>query len=76
MRGADVRALRQRLGLTQENFAHAIFVTFSTVSRWENGHSLPSQLAVHAMERLAKDRGIVLESANGVISLTQARKSS
>ena len=43
--GDLVRSLRQRLGVTQEEFAHEIAVTVSTVNRWENGHSAPSKLA-------------------------------
>lgn len=50
---AIVANLRRRLGMTQEEFAHAIGVTVSTVNRWENGHIRPSRLARKAMERLA-----------------------
>ena len=32
-----VKRLRQRLGLTQEQLAHEVGVTFSTVNQWENG---------------------------------------
>jgi len=51
--GAEIRELRKRLGLTQEEFAHAVAVTFSTVNRWENGHAKPSKLARRAIEALA-----------------------
>ena len=51
--GTDIRTLRKRLGLTQEEFAHAVAVTFSTVNRWENGHAKPSKLARRAIEALA-----------------------
>jgi DNA-binding transcriptional regulator YiaG len=57
----SIRELRKRLGLTQEEFAHAVAVTFSTVNRWENGHAKPSKLARRAIEALhvtpASDRG-------------------
>ena len=36
-----VKVLRQRLGLTQEQFAHEVGVTFSTVNQWENGRRRP-----------------------------------
>jgi putative transcriptional regulator len=36
-----VKRLRQRLGLTQEQFAHEVGVTFSTVNQWENGRRRP-----------------------------------
>jgi len=38
---ALVNGLRQRLGLTQEQFAHEVGVTFSTVNQWENGRRRP-----------------------------------
>ncbi|HIF63698.1 MAG TPA: XRE family transcriptional regulator [Deltaproteobacteria bacterium] len=43
--GCLVRTLRQRLVMTQEEFAHCLGITVSTVNRWENGHSHPSKLA-------------------------------
>jgi putative transcriptional regulator len=36
-----VKGLRQRLGLTQEQFAHHLGVAFSTVNQWENGRRRP-----------------------------------
>ena len=50
----SIRELRIRLGMTQEEFAHAVAVTFSTVNRWENGHAKPSKLARRAIEALAR----------------------
>ena len=49
---SPIGALRRRLKMTQEEFAHAIGVTVSTVNRWENGHIEPSRLARKAMEAL------------------------
>jgi DNA-binding transcriptional regulator YiaG len=60
-----IRAWRQRVGLTQEGLAQALSVTFSTVSRWENGHVLPSRLAWRALQRLAAERGHPLEGGEG-----------
>ncbi len=53
-----VRELRTQLGMTQEEFAHAIAVTVSTVNRWENGHANPSKLAWRAIQGLARKRGV------------------
>ncbi len=36
-----IRELRRRLNLTQEQFAHRIGVTYSTVNHWENGKRVP-----------------------------------
>ena len=41
LNGVQIKELRKGLGLTQEEFAHAVAVTFSTVNRWENGHAKP-----------------------------------
>ena len=49
MDGAKIRTLRKQLGLTQEEFAHEIGVTFATVNRWENGKSKPSRLALRRL---------------------------
>jgi len=57
-----IRAWRQRTGLTQEGLAQALSVTFSTVSRWENGHVLPSKLAWRALQQLAVQRNCPLET--------------
>ncbi|MEC4883269.1 MAG: helix-turn-helix transcriptional regulator [Scytonema sp. PMC 1070.18] len=37
---------RGLMGLTQEEFAAEVGVTYTTVNRWENGHAKPSKLAV------------------------------
>lgn len=46
-------ALRKRLSLTQEQFAHRIGVTTSSVNRWERGHAEPSRLACQKLTELA-----------------------
>jgi DNA-binding transcriptional regulator YiaG len=53
-----IRTLRQQLGMTQEEFAHQIAVTVSTVNRWENSHAEPSKLAWKAIRDLATQRGL------------------
>ena len=45
-----VRELRQRLGLTQEQFAAKLGVTFATVNRWENRRAKPSRIATKLIE--------------------------
>jgi len=50
-----IKQLRLKLGLTQEQFAAHVGVTFSTVNRWENGKSEPSPLAL-AKIRALEDR--------------------
>ena len=50
-----IKALRMRSGLSQEDFAHRIGTSFSTVNRWENGHSKPSRLAQRWLDRVERD---------------------
>jgi DNA-binding transcriptional regulator YiaG len=59
--GNLIRSLRQKLGMTQEEFAHEIAVTVSTVNRWENAHAEPSKLAWKAIQDLARKRGLTDE---------------
>lgn len=37
LRGAEIKTLRKRLGMTQEEFAKLLGVTANTVARWERG---------------------------------------
>lgn len=62
--GSVISGLRQRLSMTQEEFAHAIGVTVSTVNRWENGHIEPSRLARKAMQGLAAQAAIPVDFDN------------
>jgi putative transcriptional regulator len=59
--GHLIRAWRRRVGLSQEGLAQVLNVSFSAVSRWENGHGKPSRLAWKAIERLASERGVALD---------------
>ena len=56
-----VRALRSRLGMTQEEFAHALGLTVGTVNRWENKRFRPSKLARATITEFARRRGISLD---------------
>lgn len=52
--GKLIRELRLNTGLTQEQFAASLGVTFSTINRWENGRSKPSPLAMGKIEEMLK----------------------
>lgn len=49
--------LRQQLGLTQEQFAARLGVTFPTVNRWENRRARPSRLALQSIQGLLNQMG-------------------
>jgi len=40
-----VKEVRHKLNLTQQQLAEALSVNYTTINRWENGHSVPSKLA-------------------------------
>ena len=47
-----IKKLREKLNLTQEQFAAEVGVTFTTVNRWENGKGNPSPLAMLRIKEL------------------------
>jgi DNA-binding transcriptional regulator YiaG len=42
---AIVKEVRRQLGMSQEELAYALGVSFATINRWENGKTSPSRLA-------------------------------
>jgi putative transcriptional regulator len=52
-----VRELRFRLGLTQEQFAAELGVTFVSVNRWENSKTQPSPMALKLMRQIIEEMG-------------------
>src|SRR5215510_10683532 len=48
----QIKAVRGKLGLTQERLAEQLGVSFATVNRWEKGHARPSQLAWERLQGL------------------------
>jgi putative transcriptional regulator len=55
--GQIIRDLRLLAGLTQEQFAATLGVTYTTINRWENGRSKPSPLAMGKIEGMLEEMG-------------------
>lgn len=55
MDGVRVKEVRQTLGLTQEEFAHRIGVTVSTVNRWEKLKNKPHKLLMRTIESMSTE---------------------
>jgi len=51
-RPAEIRRLRQRLGLTQRVLAAKVGVELGTITRWEKGRSTPRFLANERLREL------------------------
>jgi DNA-binding transcriptional regulator YiaG len=49
----EIKALRQRLGVTQDGLARLVPTTQVTVNRWERGHRKPSPLYALRLRELA-----------------------
>src|SRR6266511_1093127 len=58
--GAQMRAARERLGLTQAQVASKVGVTGTTISNWENGKSAPE-----APQRVSLDAILDLADLGG-----------
>lgn len=54
--GVEIREFRHRMDMTQEELAHQLGVTVSTVNRWENAHTKPSKLAQQSIERIENEQ--------------------
>jgi putative transcriptional regulator len=60
-----IRELRAELGLTQEQFAAVLGVTYSSVNRWENNKVRPSHLALQRIKELQNKIMQKTEHENG-----------
>ena len=48
----NIKKIRKKLELSQEQLAVKIGVSRSTINRWENNRNNPSKLALREMQRL------------------------
>jgi DNA-binding transcriptional regulator YiaG len=53
----DIKAIRLKLGFTQEDLARTLGIALSTVSKWEQGLFFPSRLAREKLEKLLRKGG-------------------
>ncbi len=49
-----IKSIRQKLGVSQEELAQRLGVSFTSVNRWENGQTKPSKLARRQLDILCK----------------------
>ena len=54
----DIKRVRQNSLLSQEAFAQALGVSFTTVNRWESGKSKPSYKAMKNIDEYCKENNI------------------
>ena len=64
-----LRAIRARLGLTQEQLAERLGVSFATVNRWEGGMNTPQRAAQAAIAALTEEAGLDAGDPQGALPL-------
>ena len=57
----EIKRIRQRSFLTQQEFANVIGVSFSTVNCWEAGRSKPNLKAMKSINTFCVDNNIPYE---------------
>jgi transcriptional regulator with XRE-family HTH domain len=53
-----IKKIRISVGLSQQEFADALGVTFATINRWENGHAAPNKLAQTKLYEYCKEHDL------------------
>ena len=54
----EIKKIRQKSLMSQEAFAQALGVSFTTVNRWESGKSRPSYKTLKLLDAYCKNHGI------------------
>lgn len=54
----NVKAVRTLLGITQEQLARDLNISFSTINRWENGRTTPSRLAKMRLMEYCRQKNV------------------
>jgi DNA-binding transcriptional regulator YiaG len=52
----DIKKLRTKLRMTQEEFANVLGCRVTKISRWENGHSKPSKTSMRLIALLFRTK--------------------
>lgn len=57
----SIKKLRTKCLLSQEDFAKAIGVSFSTVNRWETGKTMPTFKAMKLIDEYCKSNALTFD---------------
>ncbi len=63
-----LKSIRSELKITQEELAHAVHVSFSTVNRWENKKAVPNRMARALILDFCEKRNVSNELIEGIRS--------
>lgn len=54
----DIKRMRRKAFMTQDDFAKAIGVSFATINRWETGRSIPNLKTMKLIDDYCKNNDI------------------
>lgn len=57
-----VKNAREKLGMSQEEMAYALKISFATINRWENGKTHPNKMAKSVFFAFCEEHGIKAEA--------------
>ena len=52
-----IKALQERLNLSQTELAEKVGISYPSLSRWKNGHHQPSPMAIALLKQAVLDLG-------------------
>ena len=61
-----IKTIRTQLGMSQEAFAAALHVAFSTVNRWENNRTTPNNVTWAYMADYCEKHGVDKELIDAI----------
>ena len=70
----EIKVIRQKAFMTQEAFAKALNVAFSTVNRWESGKTNPNMTAMKQLKKFCDENNISYDELENVW-LSKTRRS-
>lgn len=65
----DIKRIRQKSLLSQEAFAQALGVSFTTVNRWETGKSKPSYKTMKLIDDFCKKNQIDFDISKHIMEV-------
>ena len=63
---ATVKYARGKMGMSQEEMAHALKISFATINRWENGKTNPNKMAKSVFFDLCERHGIDVKAMTDI----------
>ena len=63
----DIKKLRRKLLLSQEDFANELGISYATVNRWETGKSKPTYKNMILIDEYCKKNSIDFDIANEIL---------